>query len=395
MSMGPICHKDHLLNEVCYEAHITDLINDGFLSKLRSKEGSFQPDTSGVKKRGGEYITSSLSGAVNQSDLISRTVGEVLTICHRERRRSIVFFCVDINHCNAVSKELSKRGVIAPTVTSKTPIKTRDRIAHDFKSGKLHCICNVNVYTEGFNATRVDCIVLLRPTMSPGLFSQMVGRGLRLHPGKHYCLVLDYANCIDEHGPIDLLGRELWTALATCPECRESFSRAIRNCPICGWEIPKLEIERLDEKEKTRRMHNDKASDRKILSSEPETLVVDSVNISKHCKVGSPDSLLVRYRCGMRTFREWICLNRDDFAGKKAREWWYTRFGDNMFNKKDGRPTVNYALENWLVLQDLRSYTKTITVCQQGKHWRVVEYNKKPTMESELLKLERKLNESV
>ena len=101
-------------------------------------------------------------------------------------------------------------------------------VADDFKAGKYRAICNVNVYAEGFNATCVDCIVLLRPTLSAGLFSQMVGRGLRLHGVKEFCLVLDFAGCIEEHGPIDMLGNDaikmaVWRTELTMPSRENSM----------------------------------------------------------------------------------------------------------------------------------------------------------------------------
>ncbi len=380
MGSGPICHKDHLLNEVCYEANVSDLITQGYLSRLRSKAGSAQPNLDGVQKRGGEYVTPSLAGAVNKRDLVSRAVAEAVKIIVAEQRRSIVFFCVDVAHCQAVSAELARHGIVAPAITAKTSPEIRDRVVRDFKNGRIHAVANVNVFTEGFNSPNVDCLVLLRPTLSPGLFSQMVGRGLRLHPGKADCLVLDFAGCIDEHGPIDLLDGGK-TVCATCGECREVFSRAIRRCPQCGWEIPKREVERLEAIEAQRRMHGDKASNREILSSTPEICAVSSVKVSRHTKPFSPDSLKVCYRCGMRTFREWICLDHSGYAQRKALEWWRTRMGDVGVDKKAGRPTVNSAL-NCLVLEsELNDWTKTITVRKNGKYYEIIDYNQTLTGE--------------
>jgi len=371
MSTGPICHKDHLLQEVCYEAAVTDLIRDGFLCELRSKVGEVAPDLHGVKRRGGEYVTSSLSKITNEHNLVQRAVYEAVSIINREKRKSSVFFCVDVEHCQAVSQELRRHSICAPAVTGKTKPELRRQIGNDFKAGRLHAVCNVNVYTEGFNATCVDCIVLLRPTLSPGLFSQMVGRGLRLHPDKHDCLVLDFAGCIDEHGPIDLLGGQP-TVLAVCGQCRESFSRAVRRCPQCGWEIPKQEFDRLEQEERERRMHGDKASDRSILSNAPETHAVNGVMVSRHCKPGKPDSLLVRYRCGLRIFREWVCLDHPGKAGEIAQRWWHKRC--SLLLTKGA--TVDKALSNLLTVPTLEEYTKTITVQRDGKYWRVIDYNR-------------------
>jgi DNA repair protein RadD len=371
MGCGEICYKDHILNEVCYEANVANLIRDGYLCKLRSKVGITQPDLSEVKRNsGGDYITNSLSKATNADVLVGSAVAEAVRIIKAENRKAIVFFAVDVAHCVKVSNELRRHGIVAPPITAKTTQLERDRIVREFKDGRLRAICNVNVFSEGFNARHVDCIVLLRPTLSAGLYSQMVGRGLRVHPSKRDCLVLDFAQCIETHGPIDLLNGGP-CVLATCCNCRESFSRAVGACPICGWIIPKQEIERLDRIERERRMHGVKASDRSILASEPETFRVDSIQVSRHCKDGSPDSLRVQYRCGLTTFREWVCLDHDGSAGEIGQAWWRKRWP----LKRGDRMSVDSALASLLLSQELLDWTSSITVRRAGKYMEVVGYN--------------------
>jgi len=369
MGCGDICHRDHILNEIVYEAKVTDLIEQGYLCNLRSKVGVTQPTLQGVRRNsGGDYIIKSLAKATNRDEVVSAAVAEAVRIICAENRRAVVFFTVDIEHCKRVSQELSRHGIHAPYLTGKTRQCERDRLIRDFKAGRVRAVCNVNVLTEGFDSPHIDCIVLLRPTLSAGLFSQMVGRGLRLCDGKHFCLVLDFAGCIEEHGPIDLLGG-YHVAMATCQRCRESFSRAVRVCPQCGWEIPKQEMKRLDQVEHERRMHRDKASDRSILSSEPETYKVDTIYVSRHVKPEKPDSLKVQYRCGLSMFREWVCLDHDGPAGLKAQQWWKRRFGGK------GKVSVNHALEDLFLSQALLEWTKTITVRRNGKYYEVVDWN--------------------
>ncbi len=368
MAGGQICHKDHILHEVCHEARITDLINDGYLCQLRSKVGEAQPELKGVKRNPrGDYIIANLAKVTNRDALVSRAIAEVARIIKAEDRRSVVFFCVDIDHCQRVSYELRRHGINAPFVTSRTKSTERDHIAGSFRSDRLRAICNVNVYTEGFNAPNIDCIVLLRPTLSPGLFSQMVGRGSRTCQGKSDCLILDFARCIEEHGPVDLLGGAI-VVLATCKNCRESFSRVIKKCPACGWEIPKLEIEQLEIKERHRRLHGDKASKRSILSSMPETYKVNEVSLRRHRKKGNPDSIAVQYRCGIATFKEWVCLDHDGYARQKALEWCGKRGIDCI--------CVSEILQDMFVSQLIQEWTRTITVIKKGQWFEIVDYNR-------------------
>ncbi|KKL65068.1 hypothetical protein LCGC14_2158690, partial [marine sediment metagenome] len=217
MGCGSICHKDHILNEVCYEAKIIDLIDQGFLCKLRSKVGEAEYDLKEIKRPlKSDYTKKSLGEVASNFKTIKAAVREAVIILNREERRSIIFFCISLEHCKQVSDELYKNGIFAPTVTSKTDHVMRKRYLSGLRDGKIRAICNVGVLTEGFDAPCIDAIVLLRPTLSAGLFAQMVGRGLRPNKNKKDCLVLDFAGCIDEHGPIDLIGLgNQFTVMAT------------------------------------------------------------------------------------------------------------------------------------------------------------------------------------
>ena len=279
---------------------------------------------------------------------------------------------MDVEHCTKVSKFLASMNFRAPIVTAKTPKEERDRISNQFKEGRIPGVCNVNVFTEGFNARIVDCIVLLRPTLSPGLYSQMVGRGLRSLVGKLDCLILDFAGCIQEHGPIDCLGG-LPTVMATCSKCRESFSRATRVCPACGWEIPKQEIARLESEEGKKRMHGDKASKSPILSI-PETHAVHAVIISKHKKDGKPDSLRISYKCNLSMFTEWVCIDHEGYGGHKAELWIRDRLSYHEYTEKT--PTVNELLSDMFFPQRLKEWTRTVTVIKEKGRYKIIDYNK-------------------
>lgn len=78
-------------------------------------------------------------------------------------------------------------------MTGATPGPERERLIAAFKARELKYLVNVAVLTTGFDAPHVDVIAILRPTESVGLYQQIVGRGLRLSPGKTDCLILDYA----------------------------------------------------------------------------------------------------------------------------------------------------------------------------------------------------------
>ena len=367
MGIGPICHRDHILTQVCYEANVCDLIHDGYLSHLRSKISEIAPDVSGVAKRGGEYVSHELAKAVDREQLITDTVASAVQILRTASRKSVLWFCVDVNHCKHVAAELRRHGRRAEALVGTTQIHTRDRIASRFLDGDIEDICNVDVLTEGFNAKRIDAIVLLRPTESPGLYAQMVGRGLRLFPGKTDCLVLDFAHCIDTHGPIDVIaGGE--TKMETCRECAEVFSRAIGACPQCGWEVPKITLDLGEIAARERRLHDSRASDRSILSDDhTETLSVDTVMATRHHKGDKPDSIKVTYCVGISRVTEWICLDHPGYAGHKAASWWTRRFGLPV-------PSVDEALQDLFLGHKIAAVTESLVICRPtGKKYAEIQ----------------------
>jgi DNA repair protein RadD len=133
-------------------------------------------------------------------------------------------------------------------VTAKTPADERDRIVACFRHGSIRALTNVNVLTTGFNVLAVDLIAMLRPTLSTGLYVQMVGRGTRKAYGKYDCLVLDFAGNVWRHGPVDRAeggvcngnaGVKTDTIAARhCPECGELNAQRATECVCCGHEFP-------------------------------------------------------------------------------------------------------------------------------------------------------------
>ena len=374
LTTGNICHRDHILNEVCYDANVKSLIDAGYLCPLRSKLGESRPDLTGVKSRGGDYVTASLAKATE--GVVAPAVRELVGFMDREDRKAVIVFCVDVAHCERVSEELATHGVVAPVVTGKTPAAERDALAQGFAGGKYRALCNVNVFTEGFDATRTDGVALMRPTQSRGLYVQMVGRGLRLDDRKADCLVLDFAGCIDEHGPIDLLeGDTTPTEVCAGEGCKEVYSRALDACPACGTDRPVAPTTPPGEgppAARERKMHGAKPGSKSIISSdEPDVAKVDGVMVAVHRKPGGADSLRVEYRCGLSVYREWVCLDHEGYARNKARGWWRSRFPG------DAAPSVEEAAGDMFLPARLNQITTAVHVRRKGRYWQVVGHDLK------------------
>jgi len=259
---GEICQADNVLNAVCYEANIRDMIMQGYLSKLRSRSGTATADLSQVEVRGGEFVASAMEAAMDRSDLVKAACQEIVELSRD--RCSVLLFTAGVAHCEHVAREIEQlTGDACGIVTGETPADERAEILARFrgedcstlteKKPPLKYLANVNVLTTGFDATAIDCVVMLRPTMSTGLYVQMVGRGTRLHAGKEDCLVLDYAGNVQRHGPLDLVevhsegGKEKKQATSKeCPNCNARIDVSYRFCPHCQFCFPPPEPPKLD-----------------------------------------------------------------------------------------------------------------------------------------------------
>ena len=194
-----------LFDSVCYDLtgvhEYNQLVADGYLSPLVARAMDAEFDTSGVKIRGGEFVSSALQEKVDNKELTRLAVAEMVR--RSEGRKHWLVFATGIEHCEHVSKELNANGIRASFVHSKLTTAERDSRLAAFKAGELTALVNNNILTTGFDFPGIDLIGMLRPTMSPGLWVQMLGRGTRTAPGKDDCLVLDFAGNTMRLGPIN------------------------------------------------------------------------------------------------------------------------------------------------------------------------------------------------
>lgn len=327
-----------LFDETVFKYGVAEGIEDGYLSPLVSKAGLTEIDVSGVQKRGGEFVPAQLESA---SDKI--TAQAVSEICEFGRsRRSWLIFCAGVKHAFNVRDAMRGLGISCETVTGDTPSGERDSILRRFKAGEIKCLTNAQVLTTGFDAPGVDLVVMLRPTLSTGLYVQIVGRGTRLSPGKENCLVLDYAGNIRRHGPVDAVGAESKTfnpesdtgkvsvdsvRAKECPDCQELIAINSITCKICGHEFPR------EEKPK----HEAEAEKSVgILSGEkvpPQQTPVVDWRLDRHTKAYSPDSVRVTYIAGISEYREWLAFEHGGYASQKAMQWWAMHGGSSPYPK--------------------------------------------------------------
>lgn len=240
---GLITDAPALFSDLIEPVSIEELVHKGYLAPLRSKLTKSQLNTAGVHKRGGEYIESELQAAVDTDDQNFAVVSEVIRLAGD--RKHWLFFCAGVAHAEHVASCLVASGITAACVTGETTMTERERIINGFKAGRIQALTNANVLTTGFDYPDVDLIAMLRPTMSPGLYVQMAGRGMRPKSHTDHCLVLDFAGVVKTHGPITNVqppkkgGEGNGEApVKVCEECDELVHISARECPNCGALFP-------------------------------------------------------------------------------------------------------------------------------------------------------------
>lgn len=380
MRTGPVCGPDNILNHVAYDVGVRELIAQGYLSRLTTRRGRTRPDVDSVATRGGEFVAGDLERAVDTDEAVDGAVDEIVEVM--ADRKSCLIFAAGVQHAEHVADVLrEKSGEPVGVVTGSTPGPERDRLLAEFKAGSLRYIVNVNVLTIGFDAPNIDVVAMMRNTMSPGLYYQMVGRGFRLSPdtGKTDCLVLDFADNIMRHGPVDLLDGSGQCAAAgsgdapakTCPNCQAVIALSYRVCPQCGDEFP------VEEKPK----HNRRASNGAIVSDdvEPTEYAVSKVEAFIHTKRNAddnaPKTCRVEYTIGYhREIREWICFEHEGFARGKAERWWKDRSWAPV-------PATAAEAVDLINNYDAIAVCKSITVIPDGDYDRIIGWDLGPRPE--------------
>lgn len=324
------------------------LLAEGFLCPLVAQPTHVTYDVSKVGITGGEFSKSALQDAVD-NDLLNRACVEEM-VERASTRNCWLVFASGIEHAEHIAEMLQAYGIDALAVHSKLEPKERDRRIALFKSGGVRCLVNNGVLTTGFDHPPVDFIGMMRPTLSPGLWVQMLGRGTRPYDWwienlyrkgfdytKYNCLVLDFAGNTVRLGPINdpKVPRKKGAGggdmpIRVCDNCGTYNHASARFCggspkpsfAGCGFEF-------------TFESKLEETSGTAPLIAEYEAPTVAYFDVRKvlynlHRKEGAKDSMKVSYYCGERKpFDVWIALESD--RGKHlASQWWKQADGDNV-----------------------------------------------------------------
>lgn len=229
---------------------VRQLIEEGFLCPHEYWGGKL-PDLEGVRTVLGDFEKKELG----KRCLV--LVGDIVDNWMRlAKDRQTIVFAVDIAHAEALADRFLELGVSAGSVHNKLTPERRTEVVAKFRAGFIQVLVNVNVLSYGFDAPSVSCVVAARPTKSIVMWLQQLGRGMRPHPGKDFCMLLDHTDNTrrlgmaedtysweldgGNHSVVNATREQKEKAKEhtyTCEDCSYMFT-GTRECPRCGWEAP-------------------------------------------------------------------------------------------------------------------------------------------------------------
>lgn len=241
---------DNYFQEIIRGLSMKELISQGYLCPYKIYAPSI-PDLTRLGKIKGEFNESQLNSIIKQSFIF----GDIIKHwkIHAINKRTAIF-CSSVEHSKEIASEFSKLGIIASHLDSSTPAAQRSKIISDFENGKIQVLTNVDLISEGFDLPAIECVILLRPTMSLGLYLQQVGRALRPSPNKREAIILDHTGNSLRHGLPDanrywslegkvIIDNQNESKGRVCEKCNAVFSYTKKICE-CG-EIIKIKTKEI------------------------------------------------------------------------------------------------------------------------------------------------------
>lgn len=198
---GDMKNLGQVFDSLAYEYTLPKAIKAGYLSPIKALTIPLKLDLSGVSMQSGDFKAGDIATALDP--YLYQIADEMEKYC--KNRKTVVFLPL-VKTSQKFRDILTEKGFKAAEVNGES--KDRAEVLEAFDRGDYNVLCNSMLLTEGWDCPSVDCIVVLRPTKVRSLYSQMVGRGTRLHPGKEHLLLLDFLWHTERHElchPADLI----------------------------------------------------------------------------------------------------------------------------------------------------------------------------------------------
>jgi DNA repair protein RadD len=218
--------EDRFFKDCIFELPLSFMINKKYLTPpvlIDSPVACYDFSSIIPKNETGQFKQSDIDAVLkDQKRVTPGIIGNILEMS--KDRLGVMIFTSSVKHANEILGHLPKD--ISTLVVGETELTIRDQIINDFKDKKIKYLVNVSVLTTGFDAPHVDLIAILRPTESVSLYQQIIGRGLRLSPGKEDCLILDYTG----------VGHNLFSPEVGEKKPSTATEQVEVDCPLCGYK---------------------------------------------------------------------------------------------------------------------------------------------------------------
>lgn len=171
-----------------FKITLSEATQNGYICPVHGVRVEIKKELSDIQSMQGDYDIQELDRVMN-----CPSVNEVVTTkCQHLGRVPAILFCTSVAHAQKLAEILNDMGRKAISVSYKTPKQELAKIYDDLKEGKIEFISNAVKLSEGFDFPPIQSVIIARPTRSPVLYKQMIGRGLRKSEGKHDCFVLEF-----------------------------------------------------------------------------------------------------------------------------------------------------------------------------------------------------------
>jgi DNA repair protein RadD len=303
----PIWGDDDAWFSTCaYTARIDALTTAGYLTPMATVLTARDIDLSAVKVQAGEFVVSQASAAMSERQAAEAALDEACQLA--QHRQAWLVFCCDVAHTVLIADLLTQRGIACGMVHGQQSGERNDAALEAFEAGELRALVSCEMLTTGVDVPRVDCGILLRPTMSKELLKQMLGRLTRLSAGKEDALILDYAGNLARHGDLE-------TTIATTRTAeREARDQAERE-----------KCEQLEREEAERQ-----ARHRTSVLGDRSAYAVEAIDYSVGRPASHPERAYLRviYHCPAHPRKHipiFLCVEGYQGKARQSAVEWFTR----------------------------------------------------------------------
>lgn len=385
-----------LFNKLAYDLTSTEnynkLVSRGYLSKMYCIGTKLKLDTNKLPKQGGDFKESAMAVRFNKNSITEIACTEMTMAINKNKLKKILIFAIDIEHADNIAKQMNENGIKTIAIHSKSPQK-KDKSIEKFKKNKYKCAVGIQMLTTGLDIPEIDLLGILRPTMSPSLHVQILGRGGRplfakgfditlreerlqaiKEGGKPHCFVMDFAKNIARLGPINDVhvaekksrkGGSGEAITKICPKCKTEHFAAVKKCDFCGHKFifkTKLSVESEEGEVIAKKK-------RKVISvrNTGTWLNVENIEYKIHSKKGKVSSLKVTYKSGILIFNKFICIDHGPKPRAIANRWIKLHFEENVRKPKNLR-------ELYMCREDLKIPKRIYVSKENSKFFSVNDY---------------------